>query len=152
MGPFEITKIMFESPASYAELTKGEKRSNFFIIQRRMAIQYPVLANMLQRNKINQEAAVDVWQRYLRQVQKFTKTPFWMYVQGVKNADTSDELAQTTGILKITPVLERMTLGLYTSVLRSQTNSASTPTPSQVRKIAPRLPGFSSDSKTTTKG
>ena len=84
MGPFEITKIMFESPASYAELTKGEKRSNFFIIQRRMAIQYPVLANMLQRNKINQEAAVDVWQRYLRQVQKFTKTPFWMYVQGVK--------------------------------------------------------------------
>lgn len=91
MGPFEITKIMFESPASYAELTKGEKRSNFFIIQRRMAIQYPVLANMLQRNKINQEAAVDVWQRYLRQVQKFTKTPFWMYVQGVKKAEEAKE-------------------------------------------------------------
>ena len=68
-----------------------------------------------------------------------------------KNEDISEEVAQTTGILKMTPVLERMTLGLYTSVLGSQTKTASTPAPSQVRKIAPRLPGFSSDSKTTTR-
>ena len=69
-----------------------------------------------------------------------------------KNENISSGLAQTTGILKMTPVLERMTLGLYTSVLGSQTKTASTPTASQVRKIAPKLPGFSRDSKTTTKG
>src|SRR5579862_7522665 len=59
-----------------------------------------------------------------------------------KNENISSGVAHTTGILNTTPVLERMTLGLYTSVCGSQTKTASTPTPSQVRKTAPRLPGF----------
>lgn len=86
-----MTKAMFESPGTYAGATKGDKRKNFFMINRRMAIQYPVLANMLQRNKINQEAAIDCWQRYLRFNQKFTKTPFWMFQTGTKKAQETKE-------------------------------------------------------------
>ena len=86
-----MTKAMFESPGAYSGATKGDKRKNFFMIQRRMAIQYPVLANMLQRNRINQEAAVDVWQRYLRIIEKYTKTPFWMFQTGTKKAEEKKE-------------------------------------------------------------
>jgi hypothetical protein len=91
MELFEMTKAMFESPGTYSGASKGDKRKNFFMIQRRMAIQYPILANMLQRNKINQEAAVDLWQRYLRLNQHYTKTPFWMYTEGVKKAQEKKE-------------------------------------------------------------
>ena len=91
MELFEMTKAMFESPGTYAEASKGDKRKNFFMITRRMAIMYPTLANMLQRNKINQEAAVDCWQRYLRIVQKHVKTPFWMFQTGTKKAQEAKE-------------------------------------------------------------
>ena len=66
MELFELTKAMFESPAKYAEATKGDKRKNFFMIQRRMAINFPIQAQLLQHIRINMEAAVDWWQRYLR--------------------------------------------------------------------------------------
>ena len=91
MGPFEVSKIIFESPAYYVELTKGDKRSNFFILQRRFAIMFPIQANLLQHIRINQEGVVDWWQRYLRIKMKYTKTPGWMYVSGVKKAEEKKE-------------------------------------------------------------
>ena len=48
MELFELTKAMFESPAKYSEATKGDKRKNFFMIQRRMAINFPIQAQLLQ--------------------------------------------------------------------------------------------------------
>ena len=89
MELFQLTKAMFESPATYADATKGDKRKNFFMINRRMAIMFPDRANLLQHIRINMEAAVDMWQRLLRR--KYTKTPFWMYVQGVKKAEEAKE-------------------------------------------------------------
>ena len=91
MELFEMTKSMFESPGTYAGATKGDKRKNFFMINRRMAIQFPHLANMLQHVRINQEASVDWWQRFLRLKQKYTKTPGWMYTEGVKKAQEKKE-------------------------------------------------------------
>jgi hypothetical protein len=89
MELFELTKAMFESPAIYADATRGDKRKNFFMIQRRMAINFPVQANMLQHVKINMEATIDFWQRFLRK--RYTKTPFWMFITGVKKAKEEKE-------------------------------------------------------------
>ena len=50
---------------------------------------FPDNANLLQHIRINMEAAVDMWQRLLRR--KYTKTPFWMYVQGVKKGEEAKE-------------------------------------------------------------
>ena len=82
MGPFEVSKIIFESPAQYRDLTKGDKRSNFFILQRRFAINFPIQAQLLQHIRINMESVIDWWQRFLRK--QYQKTPYWMYQQGVK--------------------------------------------------------------------
>src|SRR5690606_34200667 len=57
--------------------------------------------------------------------------------------------AETILLVNTVPTLLLMTLGLKKSTKGSHTNNKSTPAPSQVRKTAPRFPGFSTDSKTT---
>ncbi len=89
MGPFEVSKIIFESPGQYSDLTKGDKRSNFFILQRRFAINFPIQAHLLQHIRINMEASVDWWQRFLRK--QYTKTPYWMFQKGVKFHQEKEE-------------------------------------------------------------
>ena len=64
---------------------------------------------------------------------------------------SSDEAA-ATGTVKMAPMLERMRLGLYRSVCGSHMITASAPEASALRSTAPRLPGFSTDSRTTTRG
>jgi len=84
MDLFELTKIMFENPREYPTVTPGEKRKHFFMINRRMSIQFPFQAQVLQHQKIDEIGVVDFWQRFLSQ--KYNKTPYWMYTKGVKKA------------------------------------------------------------------
>ena len=64
---------------------------------------------------------------------------------------TADDPA-ATGNAKIVPRLARIAFGLKRSVRASAAITASAPAPSAVRRIAPRLPGFSTASTTTTSG
>ena len=64
----------------------------------------------------------------------------------------SSEEAAAVWTVKMPPMLERIRFGLYISVSGSQIITASTPEASALRSIAPRLPGFSTDSRTTTRG
>lgn len=89
MDLFELTKIMFEDPLAYSKVTPGEKRKHFFMINRRMAIQFPLQAHVLQHIKISEEGVVDFWQHFLRK--QYTKTPYWMYTKGVKKAKETKE-------------------------------------------------------------
>ena len=57
-----------------------------------------------------------------------------------------------SGMLKIVPALARMAFGLNRSVRGEAAITASAPAPSAERRIAPRLPGFSTASTTTTMG
>jgi len=90
MELFELTKIMFEKPEEYASVTPGDKRKHFFMINRRMAIQHPEEAQALQQLKIDQVAVVDFWQRFL--IRKYKgKTPFWMFITGIKKNQEEKE-------------------------------------------------------------
>ena len=60
--------------------------------------------------------------------------------------------AAATGTAKTVALLARMTLGLPQSATGDAAITASTPTASAVRSIAPRLPGFSIASHTSTNG
>jgi len=84
MELFTITKIIFEQPGEWSNVTLGEKRKHYFQIQRRFAIQFPMQANLLQHLKINQSAVVDFWQRFMRKT--YNRTPGWMYTKGIKKA------------------------------------------------------------------
>jgi hypothetical protein len=60
--------------------------------------------------------------------------------------------ATTSGTEKSTPVEARTTFGLKGSVTGSQTITASQPAASALRRIVPRLPGFSMPSTTSRNG
>jgi hypothetical protein len=89
MELFPFIKIIFTNPEEYKTITPGEKRKQYFMCNRRFAIQYPLQANALQHLKINQEAVVDWWQKFLRQKYKFV--PGWMYTKGVKKSQEIKE-------------------------------------------------------------
>ena len=81
---FELTEIIFKDPEKYKEISRGDKQKNYFMLNRRFAIQFPMQANVLQSLKINQSAVVDFWQVFLRRQYKYV--PKWMYTKGVKKA------------------------------------------------------------------
>jgi hypothetical protein len=87
MELFELTKLMFENPQGYLQVTSGDKRKHFFMINRRMSINYPIQTNILQHIKINDIAVIDFWQNFLRK--HYNKTPYWMFTKGIKK--TSEE-------------------------------------------------------------
>jgi hypothetical protein len=90
MELFDFIKIIFSNPEEYAKIMPGEKRKHFFMCNRRFSIQHPLQANALQISKINQEAVIDWWQRFLRTTYK-GYYPKWMYTTGVKKAQESKE-------------------------------------------------------------
>ena len=86
---FDISKIIFERPEEWEDVTPGEKRKFFFLLNRRFAIQFPLQANALQHLKINQVAVMDFWQHFMRK--KYKETPYWMYTKEVKKAKETKE-------------------------------------------------------------
>jgi len=86
---FDIIKIIFTDPIKYKTISKGEKQKNYFILNRRFAIQFPMETNALQHLKINQSAVIDFWQTFLRK--KYTFVPGWMYTKGVKKTQDIKE-------------------------------------------------------------
>ena len=89
MELFELTKAMFGDTGNYGEATKGDKKKNFFMINRRMSIQHPMQAQALNGLRMDPVAAVDIWQKFLSK--QYSKTPFWMYTKGIKKSKEEKE-------------------------------------------------------------
>lgn len=95
MELFDFINLIYTNPQEYSKITPGEKRKQFFMCQRRFAIQYPMQANVLQHVKINQSAVIDFWQNFLRKQNKFsTWLPKWLYTKGVKKSQDVKEKKQ----------------------------------------------------------
>ena len=89
MELFDFIKILFTDPSEFSSISKGEKRKQYFMVQRRLAINFPMQANALQHQKINQSAVIDFWHNFLRKQFKFV--PNWMYVKGIKKSQEIKE-------------------------------------------------------------
>lgn len=89
MDLFDLIKTIFNDPVEYSKVPAGEKRKHFFMIQRRMAVNFPLQANILQQLKINQSAVVDFWQWFIRKQYKYA--PSWIYTKGVKKSQEFKE-------------------------------------------------------------
>jgi len=69
----DLIKCMYNTPQKYSEVRTVDKTNNFFMIQRRMAIVYPRIANALNKNGIEGSIAVDYWFQLISK--KFSKVP-----------------------------------------------------------------------------
>jgi len=90
MELFDLLNVIFKDPDEYANVSKLDKKRNFFMIQRRLAIGHPLQAHVLNNIKINPEQAVDIWQRFMFRQYK-GKLPGWMFIKGVKKVKKNEE-------------------------------------------------------------
>src|SRR5262249_37713116 len=77
-----------------------------------------------------------------------TRASPWAAVQSSAPA----EVVEATGTLNTVPLLARITFGLPQSVTGSAAITAVPPAASAVRRMAPRLPGFSTPAQIRTSG
>lgn len=80
MQLFEFTKVLFENPTEWFSLTKSEKRKHFYMTSQFMSIAFPLQAHILNHIKINQEASMDFWQKFMRR--NYKSVPSWMFIKG----------------------------------------------------------------------
>jgi hypothetical protein len=72
-GKGGLVDVMFCDPKKYATLARADKEKHAFTINRLMSMFYPILANDLNRSKINGAAVVDFWQAVARR--RYTRVP-----------------------------------------------------------------------------
>ncbi|MFA5152821.1 MAG: hypothetical protein WC554_09700 [Clostridia bacterium] len=89
MELFSFLNILFENPEEWDKISNIEKKKQFFMTTRRLAIQFPMQANALQHLKINPVAVVNYWQYFIRK--KYNNLPGWMYTKGVKKTQEIKE-------------------------------------------------------------
>ncbi len=106
MQLFEFTKILFENPVEYSKIPPGEKRKQYFMINRRFAIQFPMQAAALQHLRIDQASVVDFWQKFMESYNG--RTPGWMYTKGIKKAKEVKERKTNVSQELITEYARRM--------------------------------------------
>jgi hypothetical protein len=85
MKLFDFIKILFSTSDKYEKLTKYERGKNRFLVQRFMAINFPVAANMLNWNGTDPTYVNDSFRLVGKQ---FKMVPKWMYTrvrQSTKN-------------------------------------------------------------------
>lgn len=80
---FDFIKIVFEDPNTYKKIPNYEKSKFFFMLNRYMAITYPMQANMFNMLNVDPVAATDYWQRNMSKL--FRKMPNWIYVKTAKD-------------------------------------------------------------------
>ena len=91
MELFEFLNVMFTRPAEWDNISNLEKKKQFFMTNRRLAINFPMQANVLQHLKINPTSVVNFWQYFIRIKQKYSQVPGWMYTKGVKKTQQVKE-------------------------------------------------------------
>jgi hypothetical protein len=88
---FDYLKLVFsKNEKDWKDLKDTDKSRNFFMLNRFMAIQFPVQANYLSHYKIDPVAVSDYWHRTMSS--KFSSTPKWVYAKTIKKKDQEKKL------------------------------------------------------------
>lgn len=59
---FDLIKVLFTDKQKWKKLTDYQKRNNHFIVNRRMSIKYPDLANYMNKYGLDGARVLDMWQ------------------------------------------------------------------------------------------
>ena len=87
---FDIIKALFCDKDYIENLPKQSIISNYFMINRRLAINYPLQAQVFNNNKINEVDVIKFWADFLNNGKAYA--PKWIYTPG---ANKSQDKAQS---------------------------------------------------------
>ena len=83
MELFDVIKRIFDKKdSSWEAVSNNDKARNFFMINRIMAIQFPVQANQFNHIKMSPPGVVDWWRGTLSP--RYTKSPPWIFTKTKK--------------------------------------------------------------------
>ena len=95
MELFDIVKNIFSQDSKkWNNVSRNDKSRNFFMVNRIMAIQFPVIANQFNKLKINPEATVDWWRNNLSS--RYSKPPQWIYTKTLKRGEKTKKTSTTS--------------------------------------------------------
>jgi len=86
MELFDVVKAVFGPSKAWESVGKADKVRNFFMVNRFMAIQFPVQANEFNNTRIVPEHVLNWWHSALSP--KFGKAPKWIFTS-VSKKDSS---------------------------------------------------------------
>lgn len=88
MNLFELIKALFD-PRAWKKVTNGDKKKNYFMINRMLSINYPIHAQAFNRLNIDPVSVVNFWQNFMSNL--YHRTPFWIYTKGAKKHKEAKE-------------------------------------------------------------
>lgn len=92
---FDVVKWMFEDPAKFKSIPDAELANHFFMINRFMAIKFPVQSQYINVVGINTAEMLKFWHHTVRK--RLNRTPGWIFTKSTKpkkknsKAEYSDE-------------------------------------------------------------
>lgn len=90
MQLFDVIKLIFTTkPKEWNSVGKIDKSRNFFMINRIMAIQFPVQANQFNKLKVIPVPVVNWWHDTLSS--RFSRPPVWLYTKTNKKESAKTE-------------------------------------------------------------
>lgn len=83
MELFDIINSFFnKDKKQWKSVSKNDKNRNFFMINRIMSIQYPIIANQFNKLRVEPSTVVNWWAE--RMGNTYTRTPKWAYTRTIK--------------------------------------------------------------------
>lgn len=88
---FDYVKLVFsKEEKKWEEIKDIDKSRNFFMLNRFMAIKYPIQANMLSHYRIDPTSVSDYWHRTMSSLHG--TSPNWIYAKTKKKNEESKKL------------------------------------------------------------
>ena len=92
LGPFDILNMMFDDTNGFNTLTDKTLQDNYFLLNRRFAIKYPMQAAQLSKMGINEAWALRFWAMFIKAKENCAYgAPKFLYTAGAKKQKESKE-------------------------------------------------------------
>lgn len=95
LSPFTIINMMFNDVAGFYAISRDELAKHFFMINRAMAVKYPLQAQFFNVNGINQADVVHLWQKFIRSAEPGKRTPAFVRDVGMKKVKSIESIDQS---------------------------------------------------------
>lgn len=86
IGPFDIIKLMFTDKESFDNLSDYMLSKHFFMINRIMAIQFPLQAQCFNKLNINEAQVIRSWQFFATSKCGYGRVPSFVYTKSGKSS------------------------------------------------------------------
>lgn len=88
ISPFDIIKMMFMNDGEFEKLSNIILSKNYFMINRILAIQFPIQAQFFNKLNIDTANVIRSWRTFVVMKYGYGRVPGFVYTKGAKKSET----------------------------------------------------------------